>query len=308
LVELGVLDAVSLSKNPKTPWKKPDPEKVFAKKCGDIVQNRLIYAAKTLSCTMTLQPNNIYCGDCLDLMDGISGESVDMVLCDLPYQKTQNKWDNLIPLDVLWPKYKRCAKRNAAFVFFAAQPFTSFLVVSNLKDFKYDWVWKKPKGTGHLNAKKMPMRDKEDILVFYREQCVYNPQFCIGKPYKDKAGKNHAANTSMTDSYGKYTNFRNDNEGKRYPKQVLDFPVVERGTVHPTQKPVGLLEYLIKTYTNEGDVVLDNAMGSGSTVVAAIRSGRKYIGIEKDELYFKKAKERVENEQAENRQRLLRIH
>jgi DNA modification methylase len=176
----------------------------------------------------------------------------------------------------------------------AAQPFTSVLVCSNLTDFKYDWTWQKPKGTGHLNAKKMPMRDKEDIVVFYSKQCTYNPQFKVGTPYKNKAGKDHSATTSMTDNYGAFTNFRNDNDGKRYPKQVLNFPVVERGTVHPTQKPVVLMEYLIKTYTNEGETVLDFTMGSGTTGVACVNTDRNFIGIELDEGYFKIAQERIQ--------------
>lgn len=165
--------------------------------------------------------------------------------------------------------------------------------MSNIREFKYDWVWRKPKGTGHLNAKKMPMRDKEDVLVFYREQCTYNPQFAAGSPYKDKAGKNHFATSSMTGSYGAYTNFRNDNEGKRYPKQVLEFGIVERGTVHPTQKPVALMEYLIRTYTNEGELVMDNTMGSGTTGVACVNTDRRFIGIERDPEYFKIAERRI---------------
>ena len=184
-------------------------------------------------------------------------------------------------------------KPNGAIVMTAAQPFTSVLVTSNLKMFKYDWVWKKPKGTGHLNAKRMPMRDKEDILVFYKKQPTYNPQFSKGSPYKGKAGKDHSSKTSMSDNYGEFTNFRYDNEGKRYPKQVLEFGVVERGTVHPTQKPVALMEYLIKTYTNEGETVLDFTMGSGTTGVACMNTDRKFIGIGLDNDYFNIAKERI---------------
>ena len=197
-------------------------------------------------------------GDCLERMKEIPDGSVDMVLVDLPYGTTQNKWDCLLPLPDLFSQYLRIVKENGALLFFAAQPFTSALVMAQPKLFKYDWVWKKPKGTGHLNAKIQPMRDKEDVLVFYRKQPTYNPQFTSGDPYKNKAGKDHSACTSMTGSYGKYTNKREDNDGKRYPKQVLDFGVVERGTVHPTQKPVDLCEYFIKTYTVEGETVLDN--------------------------------------------------
>jgi site-specific DNA-methyltransferase (adenine-specific) len=226
-------------------------------------------------------------------MKEIESGSVDMILCDLPYGTTLCKWDTVIPFEPLWEQYRRVIKPNGAIVLFSSQPFTSALVMSNPKWFKYDWVWRKPKGTGHLNAKKQPMRDKEDVLVFYTSQPTYNPQFGIGEPYKDKAGKDHKSKSSMSDCYGDFTNFRNDNEGKRYPKQVIEFGVVERGTLHPTQKPVALLEYLIKTYTNEGERVLDNTMGSGSTGIACLNTNRNFIGIEKDEGYFKIASERI---------------
>ena len=236
---------------------------------------------------------NLMMGDCIELMKTINSASIDMVLCDLPYGTTQNKWDSVIPFVPLWKQYKRLIKKNGAIVLFGSQPFTSALVMSNIKMFKYDWTWRKPKGTGHLNAKKQPMRDKEDILVFYAAQPTYNPQFTTGSPYRDKAGKDHAGATSMTDCYGTYTNFRNDNEGIRYPKQVIEFGTVERGTVHPTQKPVALMEYLIRTYTNEGEIVLDNCMGSGTTGVACVNTNRNFIGIEKDDTFFKIAEQRI---------------
>jgi site-specific DNA-methyltransferase (adenine-specific) len=238
-------------------------------------------------------PYTLHHGDCLEKMKLIPDGSVDMVMCDLPYGTTACKWDSVIPFEPLWAAYKRVCKKNAAIVLTASQPFTSALVMSNLADFKYDWCWRKPKGTGHLNAKKMPMRDKEDILVFYRDQCTYNPQFSTGTPFKNKAGDPGKA-TSMTDSYGAYTNKREDNPGIRYPKQVVEFGVVERGTVHPTQKPVALMEYLIKTYTNEGETVLDNTMGSGTTGVACMNINRRFIGIERDDKYFEIAKGRIE--------------
>jgi DNA modification methylase len=232
-------------------------------------------------------------GDCLERMKEIPCGSVDMVLCDLPYGTTQNKWDTVIPFARLWEQYRRVCKKNAAVVLTASQPFTSALVMSNPASFKYDWCWRKPKGTGHLNAKKQPMRDKEDVLVFYNEQCTYNPQFTEGTPYKDKAGKDHSASTSMTESYGAYTNYRENNEGKRYPKQVIEFGIVERGTQHPTQKPVALMEYLIRTYTNEKETVLDNTMGSGTTGVACKKNNRRFIGIEQDVGYFNIAVTRI---------------
>jgi DNA modification methylase len=231
-------------------------------------------------------------GDCLEKMKSIPECSVDMVLTDPPYGTTACKWDSVIPFEPMWEQLKRIIKPNGAIVMTASQPFTSALVMSNIKMFKYDWVWRKPKGTCHLNAKKMPMRDKEDILVFYSKQPTYNPQFTEGSPYKNKAGDPNKA-TSMTGSYGDYTNFRYDNEGKRYPKQVQEFPVVERGTLHPTQKPVALMEYLIKTYTLERETVLDFTMGSGTTGVACVNTNRNFIGIEKDLEYFQIAKKRI---------------
>ena len=234
-------------------------------------------------------------GDCLELMKEIPDGSVDMILCDLPYGTTRNKWDSVIPFEPLWEQYWRVLKKNGAVVLTAAQPFTSALVMSQVEFFKYDWTWRKPKGTGHLNAKKMPMRDKEDIVVFYREQCVYNPQFSKGEPYGNKAGK--IVENGLSDNYGKFGNHREGSDGKRYPKQVIDFPVVERGTVHPTQKPVALMEYLIKTYTNEGETVLDNCAGSFTTGVACVNLNRKFIGIEMDKGYFEigvnRIKERI---------------
>lgn len=232
-------------------------------------------------------------------MKNITDKSVDMILCDLPYGTTQCKWDTVIPFEFLWEQYNRIIKSNGAVVLFGAEPFSSKLRLSNLKMYKYDWIWRKPRGTGHLNAKKQPMRDVENISVFYKKQCTYNPQYEKGEPYSAlKGGKNSRVSESGVTTYGKFMNgaeFRNDNNGFRYPKQVIEFGVVERGTVHPTQKPVPLLEYLIKTYTNDNDVVLDNCMGSGSTGVACVNLNRKFIGIELDENYFEIAKNRIEN-------------
>ena len=241
----------------------------------------------------------LLCGDCLELMKNIPDKSIDMILCDLPYGTTACKWDTIIPFEPLWNNYNRIIKDNGAICLFGAEPFSSKLRISNLQDYKYDWVWRKPRGTGHLNAKKQPLRDVENISVFYKKQCVYNPQFTKGEPYSAlKGGKTSRVSESGETTYGKFMNgaeFRNDNSGFRYPKQIIEFGVVERDTVHPTQKPIPLLEYLIKTYTNEGDTVLDNCMGSGSTGVACKNLNRNFIGIELDENYFNIAKERIEN-------------
>lgn len=222
-------------------------------------------------------------GDCLERMKEIPSGSVDMVLCDLPYGTTQNKWDSVIPLEPLWKEYKRICK--GAVVLTAAQPFTSILVCNNLAEFKYQWVWQKEAGTGLLNAKKQPLRDHEDILVFYKSQPVYNPQFTSGKPYTCKKG-------GETSNYNPSGVVVTVNEGTRYPKTVQFFKR-DNVKIHPTQKPVALMEYLIRTYTNEGDTVLDNTMGSGTTGVACVNTGRNFIGIERDPGYFSIAEKRI---------------
>lgn len=241
------------------------------------------------------ETGRFYNEDCFDAMREIPDGVIDMVLCDLPYGTTQNKWDSVLPLDKLWAEYWRACKPNAAIVLTSAQPFTSTLIVSQINNFKYDWIWHKlGKATGHLNAKKQPMRNKEDICIFYKEQCLYNPQMTDGKPFKNKAGKDHTSKSSMTDSYGEYSNFRNDNDGKRYPLQVISLNREERNLIHPTQKPVALFEYLIKTYTNENEIILDNTAGSGTTAIAAINTNRKWVCIEKDKDYYDKAIERID--------------
>ena len=232
----------------------------------------------------------IYKGDCLEMMKSIPDKSIDMILCDMPYGTTQNKWDSAIPFEPLWKQYERVIKDNGAIVLFAQTPFDKVLGASNLKLLKYEWVWQKNRGTGHLNAKKMPLKNHENILVFYKKLPTYNPQMREGDPYIRKNCGKSVLNK------GNYGRMRESStticEGGRYPLDCLTFKVVER-TVHPTQKPVELLEYLIKTYTNEGELVLDNCMGSGSTIVAALNTGRKAIGIELDDNYFEIAKNRI---------------
>lgn len=226
-------------------------------------------------------------GDCLERMKEIPDGSVDMVLCDLPYGTTSCKWDILIEFEDLWSSYERVIKETGAMVLFAKNPFTAKLIHSNLKDFKYSLVWKKDNHDNPLMAKKRFLNITEDICVFYKKQCIYKPQGIIpyNKITKQGRGKSLSQANSRNDEYlQKYTN---------YPKNILEFKRDLPG-VHPTQKPVALLEYLIKTYTNEGDVVLDNCMGSGSTGVACVNTGRRFIGMELDQQYFDIAQKRIE--------------
>ena len=233
----------------------------------------------------------LFLGDCLDILPQLEDNSVDMILCDLPYEKTACSWDSIIPLESLWNEYHRIAKENAAMVFTAVQPFTTFLINSNLKNFRYEWIWEKPQGTNPLNKDFMPLRSHENILVFYRKPPTYNPQMEKGSPYKGFQSQK----SLIGEIYGSVkSKHRNNEEGTRFPKTVLKFPQ-EKG-LHPTQKPVPLMEYLIKTYTNESDVILDNTMGSGTTGVAAIKAKRKFIGIEKDKIYYDISVKRIKEE------------
>jgi DNA modification methylase len=283
--------------------------------------------------------NQILVGDCIELMKEIPDDSIDMVLCDLPYGTTQCKWDTIIPFEPMWAEFNRVCKINAPMVFTASQPFTSQLINSNIKNFKYTWVWEKSKATGYLNAKRMPMRAHEDICVFYRKPPVYNPQMTQGTPY-DK-GVAHRPTEVYSQQGQKKRNARRKElkalnsedvvrelranglsedgdigqnierlvdlikpckihvknaTGLRYPRTVQYFKTAESEgkTSHPTQKPISLFEYLIRTYTNEGDVVLDNCIGGGTTAIAAIRAGRRFIGIELDSEYVSIANERIE--------------
>lgn len=229
---------------------------------------------------------DLRCGDCLELMKSIPDSSIDMILCDLPYGTTRNKWDSIIPLDQLWKQYERIIKFNGAILLFAQTPFAQQLGASNLKLLRYEWVWDKKRVTGFLNSKKMPMKRHENILVFYKKLPTYNPQLTNGKPY-------HTYNKAPSTNYNSFeTNYETKNDGWRFPTDIQNFSP-ETG-LHPTQKPVALLEYLIKTYTNENDIVLDNCMGSGSTGIACINTNRNFIGIELDENYFNIAKDRIE--------------
>ena len=229
-------------------------------------------------------------GDCLEVMKNIPSASVDMILCDLPYGTTRNKWDTCLNLGKLWEQYKRIIKDNGAIVLFSQMPFTAALVMSNPKMFRYEWIAEKSLATGFLNAKRMPMKAHENILVFYKKLPTYNAQMTKGKPYS----------ITRRDIGGQYLHefesIETKNEGTRCPRDVLrDLwqPYCGGKMYHPTQKPVPLLEYLIKTYTNEGDTVLDNCMGSGSTGVACVNTKRDFIGVELDENYFDIARRRI---------------
>ena len=231
----------------------------------------------------------LHLGDCLEIMPQLEDNSVDLLLVDLPYGTTACKWDSIIPLDKLWEQYNRVCKDDAAMVFTAAQPFTTVLAYSNLDNLRYEWIWEKPQGTNPMNAKVMPLKSHENILVFYRKKPKYNPQMWYSTPYSGFSSDEK----KIGEVYGEAKSKHRDNpDGSRYPKTVLKYGQ-EKG-FHPTQKPVGLMEYLIKTYSDEGDVVLDNTMGSGTTGVAAMNTNRKFIGIESDPKYFEIAKNRID--------------
>lgn len=232
-------------------------------------------------------------GDCLKEMAAIPSGSVDMILCDLPYGVTaRNRWDSVIPWTSLWEQYERIAKKNAAIVLTAIQPFSSACVLSNPALFKYEWIWVKTHSTGFLNAKKQPLRCHEHILVFYRSQPTYHSQKTSGHTRKVSTAA-HKVNCVNTTNYGAHGLTSYDST-ERYPKTVLVFPSdKQKSALHPTQKPVALMEYLIQTYTNEGETVLDNCMGSGTTGVACVNTRRNFIGIELDPKYFQIAGERI---------------
>lgn len=239
-----------------------------------------------------LKNGRFYWEDCFDAMKEIPNGVVDMILCDLPYGTTQNKWDSVLPLDKLWVEYWRASKENAAIVLTAQTPFDKSLGVSGIDWLKYEWIWNKSHATGHLNSKKMPMKEHENILVFYKNLPTYNPQFIAKNP--DNIRPN--GRTKGSSNYGKF-----DVQSEReqpidiaYPKSIIKINTNTREEkFHPTQKPVALFEYIIKTYTNENDLVLDNCAGSGTTAIAAINTKRRWICIEKEEEYANKAIERI---------------
>ena len=229
-------------------------------------------------------------GDCLDAIPLIPSKSIDMIFADLPYALTRCHWDLLIPFERLWPEYERVIKDNGAILFTASQPFTSLLILSNLKLFRYCWIWEKSKATGYLNAKKMPLKAHEDICVFYKHLPIYNPQMENGEPYnKGKALR-------PTDVYGKQVETLVENKtGLRYPRTVIYFKTAESEgkVIHPTQKPISMVEYFIKTYSNEGDIILDNVAGSFTTAIASQKNNRKWICIEKEKTFCEIGEERI---------------
>ena len=238
-----------------------------------------------------IELDTIYNEDCLTGMQRIPDGSVDCIICDLPYGTTGNPWDTIIPLDKLWEQYKRIIKPKSPIVLFAQQPFASVLGCSNLAWLKYEWIWKKNKASNFLHAKHAPMKCHENILVFYKDKPTYNPQMRKGEPYKIKRGPIKTPNYFVEQK-----DTETVNEGVRYPQDIIEFSS-EMKTVHPTQKPVDLLQYLVRTYTNAGDVILDNCIGSGTTAVAALREKRHFIGFELNRDYYDIALRRIKLEQ-----------
>jgi len=233
---------------------------------------------------------NLIQGDCLEVMKSIPDKSIDAIICDLPYGTTACKWDSVIPFEPLWKEYKRIIKNNGAIVLFGQEPFSSLLRISNIKEYKYDWIWDKVKPGTFATAKYQPLRQHELISVFYKNFGAYNPQ--MTERDKPKTSKIYGNSDSAS---LKYNDGLNRTYTQLYPKTILKYSnATQKGKVHPTQKPVDLLEYLVKTYTNQGDTILDNCMGSGTTGVACKNLGRKFIGIEQDANYFEIAKNRIE--------------
>lgn len=234
-------------------------------------------------------------GDCLELLKDIPDGSIDMILADLPYGTTACKWDTIIPFDLLWEQYERVIKDNGAIVLTASQPFASSMVMSNPKLFKYEWVWRKSRPSNPFLAKKQPLRYHENVLVFYKKQPTYNPVMKKGE-------KNHATKgfTSKHNIQNVQYQWNSNTGDLKYPSSVIDIKSTDStSNLHPTQKPVPLMEYLIKTYTNAGETVLDNCMGSGTTGVACVNTGRNFIGMELEQEYFDIASKRIADVQEE---------
>lgn len=261
--------------------------------------------------TVTIGDCTLSLGDCMNLMNYIPDRSVDMILCDLPYGTTACKWDSVIPFEPLWAQYKRVIKHNGAIVLFGSQPFTTVMISSNIKDFRYEWIWEKNLSGGFILAKKQPMKYHENVCVFYSAQPTYNPIF---ENYSESTNKRFSRNGKVNSQKMVSAGYINEIQNVKkvngeiniqrgaYPKSIKRFSCVQNANktrVHPTQKPVALMEYLIRTYTNEGETVLDNTMGSGTTGVACLNTNRKFIGIERDDKYFYIARQRIDQAYAQ---------
>jgi len=239
-----------------------------------------------------LEENKIHLGDCLDLMPSIPSKSVDMILCDLPYGTTACEWDSIIDMSRLWQEYERVIKDNGAIVLTANAKFTFLLGASNIKLLRYKWVWMKTRKTMFLQANKMPLRQHEDVLIFYKSLPTYNPQ---KEPCEPKKTLHKKSTVKDNQTWNKnLIRIETNNEGLTYPSDLLSLDDIEK-TTHPTQKPVALFEYLIKTYSNEGELILDNCSGSGTTAIACMNTNRRFICIERDETYHRKSIERMNN-------------
>lgn len=229
-------------------------------------------------------------GDCLDLLKTIPDNSVNLIFSDLPYGQTANHWDSIIPMDSLWDQYKRIGKENCCYLFTAKSQFLVDVIISNREWYRYEWIWNKNKGANFAHCNKRPLITHEFVLVFYQKLPIYNPQMVEGKPYKQKRKEESINGIAPNMNRG----WKTESDGMRYPKSIIEVEGhAQRHVVHPTQKPIALLEYLIKTYTNECDVVLDPTMGSGTTGIACKKLNRNFIGIEKDENYFSIAEKRI---------------
>lgn len=241
-----------------------------------------------------IELNNIYNMDCMEGMKFIKNKSVDFIICDPPYGITGHKWDTILSFEELWKQYNRIIKDNGIIAIFSVETFTSKLIMSNIKNFKYKWIWNKKRGSEFFNVKLRPMRNYEEICIFYKNKGTYNPQFWYSNPYKVKEKKRKNPLQGLTgDKIRNYCPTTISEDGKRYPLLIIEFSK-DKEKLHPTQKPIALFEYLIRTYTNENDVVLDNCMGSGTTAVACINTHRNFIGFEFDRKYFEIACARID--------------
>lgn len=247
-----------------------------------------------------LEINKTYLGDCLEVMKLIDDKSIDMILCDLPYGTTACKWDTIIPFELLWLQYKRIIKNNGAIVLTGREPFTSALIMSNIKNYKHKWVWNKKQSGSFQNAKYMPLQIEEDIIIFSYDRCNYYPIMRKGKMRMrgNAKGVSGVVGCGLVNGYKNYSDFY-------HPINIIEFVNGRIGKLHPTQKPTALFEYLIKTYTNEGDLILDNCAGSGTTGIACINTNRNYVMIEKEEKYFNIIENRIKEHLDKQKQFLI---